>query len=230
MRVPLAAETIALVLEGDHRGRTVVVVDGTEAPDCVLEVTERIVDSIAIAGRPAHWCSPRSVRVVARQPRTATCGSRPVSWPKRRVSSCSAGSSSPTTPAHRRRGAHVTSWPNHHGGGRDDDCQLTRARRSAGVRRNPAAPGVAPVSGCRPRSLRRQRCPPDAPRERRSGHPGRRGGGSRGGWRSRAARRARCRSRGGTSAGRATTRAVRRRVRPPVQFDSLFGVRWCTSE
>jgi hypothetical protein len=51
MHVPLAAETIALVLDADHRGRTVVVVDGTDEPECVLEVTERLVESIATSGR-----------------------------------------------------------------------------------------------------------------------------------------------------------------------------------
>jgi hypothetical protein len=52
MHLPLAAETIALVLDADLRGRTVVVVDGTEEPDSVLEVTERLVDAIATAGHP----------------------------------------------------------------------------------------------------------------------------------------------------------------------------------
>jgi hypothetical protein len=50
MKLPLTAETIALVLDADHRGRTVVVVDGTHEPDSVLEVTERLVDSFATAG------------------------------------------------------------------------------------------------------------------------------------------------------------------------------------
>ena len=42
------AETIALVLDADHRGRTVVVVDGTDDPDSVLDVVERLADSIAV--------------------------------------------------------------------------------------------------------------------------------------------------------------------------------------
>jgi hypothetical protein len=50
MHLPLAAETIALVLDADHRGRTVVIVDGTEDPDSVLEVTERLADAIATTG------------------------------------------------------------------------------------------------------------------------------------------------------------------------------------
>ena len=71
MHVPLVAETIALVLDADHRGRTVVVVDGTDEPDCVLEVTERLVDSIATSGRtgrtgadldPAGWLPGRRGR------------------------------------------------------------------------------------------------------------------------------------------------------------------------
>jgi hypothetical protein len=51
MHVPLAFETIALVLHADHRGRTVVVVDGTREPDSVLEVTERLAESISSSGR-----------------------------------------------------------------------------------------------------------------------------------------------------------------------------------
>jgi hypothetical protein len=50
MHLPLTSETIALVLDADHRGRTVVVVDGTDAPDSVLEVTERLTDAIAGSG------------------------------------------------------------------------------------------------------------------------------------------------------------------------------------
>jgi hypothetical protein len=51
MHRPLIAETIALVLEVDRRGRTVVVVDGTDDPDSVLDVVERLADSIASTGR-----------------------------------------------------------------------------------------------------------------------------------------------------------------------------------
>ena len=50
MHIPLTAETIALVLDADHRGRTVVVVDGTKEPESMLEVVERLVDSIATSG------------------------------------------------------------------------------------------------------------------------------------------------------------------------------------
>lgn len=49
---PLRHETIALVLDGDRRGRTIVIVDGTDEPDAVLEVVERVADSIAASGRP----------------------------------------------------------------------------------------------------------------------------------------------------------------------------------
>lgn len=39
---PLTDETIALVLDPDRRGRTVVIVDGTERPDALLDVVERL--------------------------------------------------------------------------------------------------------------------------------------------------------------------------------------------
>ena len=44
---PLRSETIALVLEDDLRGRTIVVVDGTDEPDSLLDVVEHLVESIA---------------------------------------------------------------------------------------------------------------------------------------------------------------------------------------
>jgi hypothetical protein len=50
MHVPPTDETIALVLDDDHRGRTIVIVDGTEQPDSLLDVVERLVDSIATSG------------------------------------------------------------------------------------------------------------------------------------------------------------------------------------
>ncbi len=48
---PLRAETIALVLDGDRRGRSIVVVDGTDDADALFDVVERVADSIASAGR-----------------------------------------------------------------------------------------------------------------------------------------------------------------------------------
>ena len=51
MHRPRSDETIALVLDDDHRGRTVVVVDGTDDPDAVLDVVERVAESIAATGR-----------------------------------------------------------------------------------------------------------------------------------------------------------------------------------
>jgi hypothetical protein len=51
MRRPPVDETIALVLDADHRGRTVVVVDGTSDLDAVLDVVERVAGSVAAAGR-----------------------------------------------------------------------------------------------------------------------------------------------------------------------------------
>ena len=44
---PLRSETIALLLESDLRGRTIVIVDGTEEPDSLLEVVERLVEAMA---------------------------------------------------------------------------------------------------------------------------------------------------------------------------------------
>ena len=51
LRRPLAAETVALVLDADRRGRTIVVVDGTHEADSLLDVVERVAESIAAAGR-----------------------------------------------------------------------------------------------------------------------------------------------------------------------------------
>jgi hypothetical protein len=52
MHHPPTDETIALVLDADRRGRTVVVVDGTTDADAVLDVIERVAGSIATTGRP----------------------------------------------------------------------------------------------------------------------------------------------------------------------------------
>ena len=52
MHHPPTPETIAVVLDGDRRGRTIVVVDGTTAPDAVLDVVERVAESIAATGQP----------------------------------------------------------------------------------------------------------------------------------------------------------------------------------
>jgi len=52
MHHPPVPETIALVLDSDRRGRTIVVVDGTTTPDTVLDVVERVAESIAASGRP----------------------------------------------------------------------------------------------------------------------------------------------------------------------------------
>ena len=51
MRLPATSETIAVVLDEDLRGRTVVVVDGTDDPDSVVAVVERLADTIAVSGR-----------------------------------------------------------------------------------------------------------------------------------------------------------------------------------
>ena len=47
---PPIAETVALVLDSERRGRTVVVVDGTDEPDAVLDVVEHLAESIAETG------------------------------------------------------------------------------------------------------------------------------------------------------------------------------------
>ena len=52
LRRPLTHETIALVLDHDRRGRTIVVVDGTGEPDAVVDVVERVAESIAATGHP----------------------------------------------------------------------------------------------------------------------------------------------------------------------------------
>ena len=51
MHRPARSETIAIVLGDDHRGRSIVVVDGTDDPDSVLAVVERLTDTIAVSGR-----------------------------------------------------------------------------------------------------------------------------------------------------------------------------------
>ncbi|MET0460568.1 MAG: hypothetical protein ABW122_09275 [Ilumatobacteraceae bacterium] len=51
MHRPIRSETIALVLGDDHRGRSIVVVDGTDDPDAVVAVVERLADTIAVSGR-----------------------------------------------------------------------------------------------------------------------------------------------------------------------------------
>jgi hypothetical protein len=49
---PLTDETVVVVLDAERRGRTVVVVDGTRDADSVLDVVERIAESIAGTGQP----------------------------------------------------------------------------------------------------------------------------------------------------------------------------------
>ena len=52
LRRPLVFETVALLLDADRRGRTIVIVDGTVEPDSILAVVERMAESIAAGGRP----------------------------------------------------------------------------------------------------------------------------------------------------------------------------------
>jgi len=52
MTRPTVDETVVLILDGEHRGRSVVVVDGTVEPDAVLDVVERLADAVAVTGEP----------------------------------------------------------------------------------------------------------------------------------------------------------------------------------
>lgn len=45
---PLTAETIVLVLDAEHRGRTIVVVEGTDLPDAVVDVCERLAVAASV--------------------------------------------------------------------------------------------------------------------------------------------------------------------------------------
>ena len=56
LRRPLAAETVALVLDADLRGRTIVVVDGTDQADSILDVVERVAQSIAATAASSAEC------------------------------------------------------------------------------------------------------------------------------------------------------------------------------
>ncbi len=46
---PMRSEVVVLVLDGDRRGRTVVIVDGTDEPDAVVEIVERLAESLVDA-------------------------------------------------------------------------------------------------------------------------------------------------------------------------------------
>ena len=46
---PMRSEVVVLVLDGDRRGRTIVIVDGTVEPDAVVEIVERLADSLVDA-------------------------------------------------------------------------------------------------------------------------------------------------------------------------------------
>jgi hypothetical protein len=49
MSSPPRPETIVMILDPDHRGRTIVVVDGTEDDEAVLEIVEHLARSVAEA-------------------------------------------------------------------------------------------------------------------------------------------------------------------------------------
>jgi hypothetical protein len=50
MSRPPRPETIAFVLDGNGCGTTVLVVDGTELPDSVIDVVERVAEAAELAG------------------------------------------------------------------------------------------------------------------------------------------------------------------------------------
>jgi len=50
MARPLVPQTVAVVLDAQRRGSSVVVVDGTVLPDALFDVVERLADAIAISG------------------------------------------------------------------------------------------------------------------------------------------------------------------------------------
>lgn len=52
MASPPTAETIVLLLDADHRGRTIVVVDGTADDDAVVTVVETLSAALAERGEP----------------------------------------------------------------------------------------------------------------------------------------------------------------------------------
>ena len=92
LRRPLVAETVALVLDADRRGRTIVIVDGTVEPDSILDVVERMAESIAAGGRPGALVVATAGPAAAPSPATRTAGSRPATSPTTSASSSSSGS------------------------------------------------------------------------------------------------------------------------------------------
>jgi hypothetical protein len=52
---PPKPEVIVLVLDSDWRGHAVVIVDGTESPDAVIEVVELLAEGSAEAQRPVTF-------------------------------------------------------------------------------------------------------------------------------------------------------------------------------
>ena len=63
MSSPPTEETIVMVLDEDHRGRTIVIVDGTTDDDAVLEVVERVTASMADAPTGPGAVVVASIRV-----------------------------------------------------------------------------------------------------------------------------------------------------------------------
>ena len=82
LHVPERVETIALLLDDDRRGRTVVVVDGTEPADSLIEVVECLCDAMSDEGGQLVVASVRpSVGVVpAPLPTTVAAPCSTGSW------------------------------------------------------------------------------------------------------------------------------------------------------
>ena len=147
---PAAPETVVLVLDGDRRGRTVVVVDGTDDADAVARGRRAAGRARSpIGGRRGASSSPRSGPAVARSTATPTAGSRPASCRATPASSCSSGSSSPTTGGRPTAWCPATSSPSRRGGVAGHDGRRRGSARR--VRAAAAAPGVSRSPAARSR-------------------------------------------------------------------------------
>ena len=127
----------------------IVVVDGTDEPDAVLEVVERVAESIAATGRAGALVVASIRPGGGPSPATTTAGSRPATSPTTSASSSSSGSSiggdGPPSPP--TRGAPATCSARRRGGGRGEPRLTCRRLRSAGagpaLRRAQPQPGGA---------------------------------------------------------------------------------------
>lgn len=91
MHQPQRDEVITLLLDGDLRGRTIVVVDGTHSPDAPIEIVELLAEAAAEAGqplslvvatvRPGDGALPGDAdRWLEQSEIAATCGCELVEW------------------------------------------------------------------------------------------------------------------------------------------------------